>query len=51
MTLASGLLFFIWVSIVVCVMLGWILMTIGNESRGIEDELVELDELDRDNIF
>ncbi len=51
MTLASGLLFFIWVSIVVCVMLGWILMTIGTTSRGIEDELVELDELDRDNIF
>ena len=51
MTLASGLLFFIWVSFVVMAMFGWILMTIGNESRGIEDELVELDELDRDNIF
>ena len=51
MSLASGILFFIWVSIVVAVMFSWILMTIGNESRGIEDELVELDELDRDNIF
>jgi len=51
MNLAAMLLFFIWVSIVIMVMFGWILMTIGNESQLIEDELVELDELDRDNIF
>ena len=51
MNLAALLLFFIWVSIVIMVMFGWILMTIGNESQLIEDELIELDELDRDNIF
>jgi len=51
MNLAAMLLFFIWVSIVIMVMFGWILMTIGNESVLIEDELIELDELDRDNIF
>ena len=51
MNLAAMLLFFIWVSIVVFLMFGWVLMTIGNESKLIEDELVELDELDRDNIF
>ena len=51
MNLAAMLLFFIWVSIVIMVMFGWILMTIGNESKYIEDEFIELDELDRDNIF
>jgi hypothetical protein len=51
MNLAAMLLFFIWVSIVVMVMFGWILMTIGNESVLIEDESIELDELDRDNIL
>ena len=45
------LLFIIWISIVVMVMFGWILMTISDESLLIEDELVELDELDKDNIF
>ena len=51
MNLAAMLLFFIWVIIVVMVMFGWILMTIGNESVLIEDESIELDELDRDNIL
>jgi biopolymer transport protein ExbB/TolQ len=51
MNLAAMLLFFIWVSIVIFLMFAWVLMTIGNESKLIEDELVELDELDRDNIF
>ncbi len=51
MNLAAMLLFGIWVSIVVFLMFGWILMTISDESQIIEDELVELDELDRDNIF
>jgi hypothetical protein len=51
MNLAAMLLFIIWISIVIMVMFGWILMTIDNESKLIEDELVELDELDRDNIF
>ena len=51
MNLAAMLLFGIWISIVVMVMFGWLLMTIGNESKLIEDEFIELDELDRDNIF
>jgi hypothetical protein len=51
MNLAALLLFIVWISIVIFVMFGWVLMTIGNESKLIEDELVELDELDRDNIF
>ena len=45
------LLFVVWISICVVAVGGWLLMTIGDESKLIEDESIELDELDRDNIF
>jgi len=46
MNIASGILFFIWVSFVVLGMLGYLLKSL-DEYR-IDD--IELDELDRDNI-
>ena len=51
--LASFILFVVWVSFVVMMIMGWLLITIGNESNLIEDEFVEihLDEVDVDNIL
>ena len=51
--LASFILFVVWVSFVVMVIMGWLLITIGNESNLIEDEFVEihLDEVDVDNVM
>ena len=46
MNIASGILFFIWVSFVVLGMLGYLFKSL-DEYR-IDD--IELDELDRDNI-
>jgi hypothetical protein len=53
MTLASFILFVVWVSFVILMIMGWLLMTIGNESNLIEDEFVEihLDEVDVDNVM
>jgi|TARA_R100001509_G_scaffold134058_1_gene87602 hypothetical protein len=46
MNIASGILFFIWVSFVILGMLGYLFKSL-DEYR-IDD--IELDELDRDNI-
>ena len=53
MTLASFVMFVVWVSFVILMIMGWLLMTIGNESNLIEDEFVEinLDEVDVDNVM
>ena len=53
MTLASFILFVVWLSFVVLLIMGWLLMAIGNESNLIEDEFVEihLDEVDVDNVM
>jgi len=52
-TLASFILFVVWSSFVVLLIMGWLLMAIGNESNLIEDEFVEihLDEVDVDNVM
>ena len=51
--LASFILFVVWLSFVVILIMGWLLMAIGNESNLIEDEFVEihLDEVDVDNVM
>ena len=53
MTLASFVMFVVWVSFVVLMIMGWLLKTIGSESNLIEDEFVEihLDEVDVDNVM
>ena len=53
MSLAGFVMFFVWMSFVVMMIMGWLLMAIGNESNLIEDEFVEieLDEVDIDNVL
>ena len=53
MNLASFVMFFIWCSMVVILIMAWLLMAIGNEKNLIEDDFVEieLDEVDIDNIM
>ena len=46
MNLASSILFFCWVVIVVGAMLGWILMTISKQSKSIEDSIDDFDQGD-----
>ena len=44
MNLAAMLLFGIWVSIVVMVMFGWILMTIGKQDKSIYSDWDDMDD-------
>ena len=46
MSLASSVLFFCWVVIVVGAMLGWILMTISKQQSSIEDSIDDFDQGD-----
>ena len=46
MSLASSVLFFCWVVIVVGAMLGWILMTISKQQNSIEDSIDDFDQGD-----
>ena len=46
MSLASSILFFCWVVIVVGAMLGWILMTISKQQNSIEDSIDDFDQGD-----
>jgi len=50
MTLASGIMFMIWCSIVFVAIGGWAFMTITRQDKSLYSD-IELDEQDRDNIF
>ena len=54
MNLAAMIMFMIWCSIVFVAIGGWAFMTITRQDKSMynwDDESIELDELDRDNIF
>ena len=54
-SLASGILFMIWVSIVLFVIGGWVMMTLTKQEKSLYDNPwdieVELTEEDKDNIL
>ena len=54
-SLASGMLFMIWVSIVLFVIGGWVMMTLSKQEKSLYDNPwdieVELTEEDKDNIL
>ena len=54
-SLASGMLFMIWVSIVLFVIGGWVVMTLSKQEKSLYDNPwdidVELTEEDKDNIL
>ena len=54
-SLASGMLFMIWVSIVLFVIGGWVMMTLTKQEKSLYDNPwdidVELTEEDKDNIL
>ena len=54
-SLASGILFMVWVSIVLFVIGGWVVMTLSNQEKSLYDNPwdieVELTEEDKDNIL
>jgi len=57
MSLAGGLLFMIWVSIVMVVIGGWVMMTLTRQEKSLYDNPwdidtnIELTEEDKDNIL
>ena len=54
-SLASGILFMVWVSIVLFVIGGWVMMTLSKQEKSLYDNPwdieVELTEEDKDNIL
>ena len=52
-SLASGILFMIWVSIVLFVIGGWVMMTLSKQEKSLYDNPwdIELTEEDKDNIL
>ena len=57
MSLASGILFMIWVSIVFVAIGGWVMMTLTKQEKSLYDNpwdidtSIELTEEDKDNIL